>query len=306
MNTRANLREVFVECNSRGIMTSLDDSYCFSEDVEKVKNSFRSSSKHIGYVYANEKPLEQIMEDIDGEGSSTVYWSFEGRTKKNRAKVGYILAEVFQQMGYIVEWDESMEPKIAAVIEEEDLPENFLKNWRSANDEVEEEDEIESFGDTPDTLIPPPNTSVSDEEAEFGSESEEEYLSAEVHSSTLLHSSRASTTVVDESELELSDIEDDGQDEIDNDRMDPDANVVFTKEEEQENIFQSDDESESEDEEDDELSGPIIDPSSDEESEPEQEPANEDSEEDEDVTVCPPDCECVNCEAEREEAEQEA
>ena len=175
MNTRENLREVFVECNSRGIMNSLDDSYCFSDDTYMVKNAFRRSSKHIGYVYAKDKSIEQIMEDIDGEGSSTIYWYFEGRTKKIRDKVGYILADVFQQMGYIVEWDESMQPKIAAVIEEEDLPTIFLENWRSTNKKVKDSvtpdslvylvddgDEIESFRDTLKITPPCPNISTND------------------------------------------------------------------------------------------------------------------------------------------------
>ena len=289
MNTRENLREVFVECNSRGIMNSLDDSYCFSNDTYMVKNAFRRSSKHIGYVYAKDKSIEQIMEDIDGEGSSTIYWYFEGRTKKIRNKVGYILAEVFQQMGYIVEWDESMQPKIAAVIEEEDLPTIFLENWRSTNKKVkdsvtpdslvylvDEGDEIESFRDTLKITPPCPNISTNDNLEDLSPSIDSEVDEGDLSPVTICASSASSASSVTVNDLELKI---------------PSSVSVITKDEEKKIIFQSDEKKS--DSEDGELSGLILEYISDEESE------------DEDSTVCLPNCYCVNCVAEREEAERE-
>jgi hypothetical protein len=66
-------------------------------------------------------------------------------------------------------------------------------------------------------------------------------------------------------------------------RIDPDTEVIFNKEDDERSIFSS--EEEEEEEEDDSKSEPLIDPS---------------SEEDED-TMCPEGCDCVNCEEERDD-----
>lgn len=69
-------------------------------------------------------------------------------------------------------------------------------------------------------------------------------------------------------------------------RVDPDADVLFNDEDEDNTNFFSDEESEEENEEESEVKiGLIIDPS---------------SEEEEDDTVCPKNCTCVNCKEEFE------
>ena len=78
------------------------------------------------------------------------------------------------------------------------------------------------------------------------------------------------------------DEEDEDEDEFINERVDPDSDVIFNKEDDEQSIFTSDDEEE-EDEDEGEEDGPVIDP---------------ESEEDDD-TMCPIGCVCVNCEEER-------
>jgi hypothetical protein len=122
-----------------------------------------------------------------------------------------------------------------------------------------------------------------------------------------------------------SEDEDDEQSFIDK-RIDPDADVLFNNEDEDNTNFSSDDESdeESDDESDHNVkTGLIIDPSSDEESDEESEhnvktgliidPSSDeesdnnvkmglinDEESDIDDTVCPKNCDCVNCKEELE------
>jgi len=72
------------------------------------------------------------------------------------------------------------------------------------------------------------------------------------------------------------------EDEFISERVDPDSDVIFNKEDDEKSIFTSDDE-EDEDDDDGEEDGPVIDP---------------ESEEDDD-TMCPIGCVCVNCEEER-------
>jgi len=69
------------------------------------------------------------------------------------------------------------------------------------------------------------------------------------------------------------------EDEFINERVDPDSDVIFNKEDDEKSIFTSDDE-EDEDDDDGEEDGPVIDPESDD-------------------TMCPLGCVCVNCEEER-------
>jgi hypothetical protein len=246
MNTRANLKEVFDDCDSKHIYVNLDDNYCTTTESEKA------SKGYIGRIYAPQtQSIERIMEDLDEEGSADISWCFEG---PNLAKVGDILNQIFRKKGYFAEWGKGKTPEISAVIEEEDLPSSFVEKWRvhTEEDDLPELDKIK---------VP----LVSDtKEEEFKLLDVEDELSED-----------------ELSEDELS--EDEG-------RVDLDADVVFNKEDEEDNIFSSEDEGDSSDEEledeDSANSSSIVVPSSDEE----------------DETVCPPGCDCVNCEAEREEA----
>jgi len=111
-----------------------------------------------------------------------------------------------------------------------------------------------------------------------------------------------------------SEDEDDEQSFIDK-RIDPDADVLFNNEDEDNTNFSSDDESddESDEESDDESdhnvkTGLIIDPSSDEEESDKEESdhnvktglISDEEESDIDDTVCPKNCDCVNCKEELE------
>jgi len=90
--------------------------------------------------------------------------------------------------------------------------------------------------------------------------------------------------------------EDEDEDEFIEERVDPDADVIFNKDDDEKSIFSTDEEEDEEDEDDDAKSEPVIDPSSEDDdakSEPDIDPSSEED------TICPEGCVCVNCEAER-------
>jgi hypothetical protein len=91
--------------------------------------------------------------------------------------------------------------------------------------------------------------------------------------------------------------DDTSQDDSDCDRVDPDTDVLFTKEEEEGIIFNSEDE---ETDEENEVGEPIVDLDSDS-SDP-----DTDRDTDIDETICTPDCDCINCEEERREVRKDA
>lgn len=235
MDKRTNLKHVFDECNSNNILISLNESCCDSSNLDKKLNSTQ-----IGYIYAEAKSPDGILEEIEEEGSATVFWRFDGRSKVQNIELGYLISNIFKKNGYIVEWDENMERKIAAVIEKSDLPPRFMRKWhiKHAIDRTDP-DEHEIF-----------KRPVSD--------TEDEDIVDQNTNKTLEH--------------ELSDIEDeltDGED-----RVDTDIDVIFEKMD-QTNFFSGDEE--------DNVGN--CDP----------------SDEEGDETVCPPNCNCVNCKAEIED-----
>uniref|UniRef100_A0A6C0H2V6 Uncharacterized protein n=1 Tax=viral metagenome TaxID=1070528 RepID=A0A6C0H2V6_9ZZZZ len=78
-------------------------------------------------------------------------------------------------------------------------------------------------------------------------------------------------------------------------RVDPDVDVVFNKEDEDAPIFSSDEnDSDEDDTDEDNKSEPIIDPSEDESD-------DESEDESDDETMCPKGCMCVNCKEESDE-----
>ena len=212
MTNRGKLSDVFNECEIRKIVLFLDESYCCT--YEYLENQQEETDK-LGFIYAQGENTDTIMTDIVEEGSAVVEWNFEAYNTKNNNKLGKTISNIFRKFGYIVEWKKGVEI-ILTVIDEKDLPEEYVHRWKETNytQDIDDEDE---------------------------------------------------------------------------DRIDPDVEVAFTKtEEHQDTIFQSSDE-EYEENEDEDKDKPIVDLSSDE---------NEDSD---DETVCRPDCSCVNCVAEREE-----
>ena len=212
MKVRSNIKEVFEECRDKGVLVELGSSYCSGPLISK-------GTKGSGWICAAAQDDDRIMEDIEGEGSAEVTWFFGPLGKLS--SIGSILLDIFTKKGYIVKWNKSMGGKITAVIEEEDLPLEFLEGWNNESDD-----------DNPD-------------------------LDAESYASD------------------------------DENRINPEEEVVFNKQEEEQGAnFQSDededeDEHEDEDEDEDEdITGPLIDPCSDEEKDEEDDDDDDDEEDD--------------------------
>jgi hypothetical protein len=202
MKSRSNIKEVFEECRGKGLLIELGSSYCSGPLIEE-------GTKGSGWICAAAQDDDRIMEDIEGEGSAEVTWFFGPLGKIS--SIASILVDIFTKKGYIVKWNKSMGGKITAVIEEEDLPLDFLEGWNNESDD-----------DKPD-------------------------LDAESYASD------------------------------DENRINPEEEVVFNKqEEEQSAIFQSD---EDEDEDEDEEEGPVIDPCSEEDDEEDKEDVDENEDE---------------------------
>lgn len=209
MKVQTTIKEVFDYLKVNGFDIELNESCCSSTQSQP---SECSKSKWIRAVAEND---DQMLDDINGEGSAEVSWNFGPQDKI--PKLAETIVSAFTKKGYIVNWNKRMGGKITVVIEIDDLPISFLNKL---DENITETDFIEE------------------------------------------------------------------------ERIDPDSEVFFNKEEDQRSIFSSSEEEE-EDEEDDAKSEPLIDPSQEDEEE-----RDLLSDEDED-TVCPEDCECINCEAER-------
>ena len=215
MKVQTTIKEVFDYLKVNGFDIELNESCCSSTQSQPLESS---PSKWIRAVAEND---DQMLDDINGEGSAEVSWNFGPQDKI--PKLAETIVSAFTKKGYIVNWNKRMGGKITVVIEIDDLPISFLNKL---DENITETDFIEE------------------------------------------------------------------------ERIDPDSEVFFNKEEDQRSIFSSSEEEE-EDEEDDAKSEPLIDPSQEDEEEDEEErDLLSDEDEDED-TVCPEDCECINCEAER-------
>ena len=203
MKVQTTIKEVFDYLRVNGFDIELNESCCSST---QSKPSEHAQIKWIRAVAEND---DQMMDDINGEGSAEVSWNFGPQDKIS--KLAETIVSAFTKKGYIVNWNKRMGGKITAVIEIDDLPISFLNKW---DGNITETDFIEE-------------------------------------------------------------------------RIDPDLEVFFDKEEDERSIFSSssEEDEDEEDEDDDAKSEPLIDPS---------------SEEDQDDTLCPEGCECVNCKAERE------
>jgi hypothetical protein len=166
MNSRSNLYEVFEICRSRGMIVILNESCCSSSMCEnklstgsntitstgsntitstgsktitstgsKTTSSRGNQKKHFMNVMYNNDFItcandsdEKIMEDIDAEGSCYVTWTFIAKNKSQES-LGRLLVNIFQENGYIVDYDDLTENTITVVIEKNDLPKSFLEKW---------------------------------------------------------------------------------------------------------------------------------------------------------------------------------
>jgi hypothetical protein len=235
MKVQTTIKEVFDYLTVNGFDIELNESCCSSR---QSRPSEYTSRKWIRAVYEND---DQMLDDINGEGSAVVSWNFGPQDKI--PKLAETIVRAFTKKGYIVNWNKRMGGKITVVIEVDNLPISFLNK-------------------------------------------------------------------LDENIIETDFIEE---------RVDPDSEVFFNKEEDERSIFSSSEDEDDEDEDDDDAkSEPLIDQSEeDDDDDTKSEPLIDQSEEDDDEddaksetlidqseededTVCPEGCECVNCEEERD------
>lgn len=263
---RSNLRVVFDECSKRGILTSLNESCCDTCNTCTLDMELKKHPECFGYVYSHAQTVDNVMEELLEEGSSTIFFGFDGRTDKDLKKTGYALASILKKYGYIVDWNEKMTRKIAVVIEETDLPPGFKDKWLKTHEAYMEAYPDEGKDD------PPPI-------AAFKRASRKTYLNDfEEKKDT---GEKADTE--EEKEAKTEDIIDQDEDEErDQETEDQEGTKI------EDVIGQEEDLGEDEDEEEDDLSS--IPTASDIENEG-----------DDSIPECESDCECVNCVAERDE-----
>ena len=201
MTIQSNLKEVFDILNEKGVIIELGDSYCSGTHRDSPIKTKK------GWVCSTTQDDDRLMEDINGEGTAEVTWTFGPPVKVEI--IAEWLVNAFTKKGYIVEWDKSMGNQITAVIEIDDLPRSFLQTWSGNNLFID--------------------------------------------------------------------------DEIIEERVNPDDEVVFNEDDEDRTIFSTDEEDDDNDNEEDDYE-PVVDPSD-----------NEEESTDEDETLCMVGCKCVNC-----------
>lgn len=165
MTKRGTIKEVFDICKEKGLQLYLGSSYC-SGPPEETINDLGLIGK--GWVCAEDENDDRIIEDIEGEGSAEIKWFF-GPPKKI-VSVGKIILKAFTDLGYIVEWNKNMGGQISAVIEEEDLPIEYLEKLNKEEDEEEDEDYEEDEEEDEEERVDP------EEEVVFNKEDEEKTI----------------------------------------------------------------------------------------------------------------------------------
>ena len=160
MKVQTNIKEVFEYLRINGFDIELNESCCSSTQSQSPEYA---PTKWIRAVAEND---DQMMDDLNGEGSAEVSWHFGPQDKI--PKLANIIVSAFTKKGYIVNWNKQMGGKITAVIEIDDLPISFLNKWDgniTETDFIEEriDPDSEVFFDKKD-----------DERSIFSSSSEEE------------------------------------------------------------------------------------------------------------------------------------
>ena len=138
-NIRPNLKNIFEECQSRGILTSLNESCCDTCNIDSLESILKDKEGYIGYVYSHAQNVNDVMECLEEEGSALIRFGFDGKTRRKQKEVGYALASIFKKGGYEVEWNETMGRKIGVVIVPKDLPPGFQEKWQKNNKKVNED-----------------------------------------------------------------------------------------------------------------------------------------------------------------------
>lgn len=263
---RTNLRVVFDECTERGILTSLNESCCDTCNSTDMIITLEKKPEFFGFVFSHAQTVDHVMEELLEDGSATILFGFGGKTEKDDKKTGYALASILKKHGYIVDWNERLDRKIAVVIEESDLPPGFKDKWIQTHEEYM---------------------------AKFGGEDDEE-------STPIARIKRASMKTYFKELIECQGCEE-ANTVCDNscgtvicDKCNKESYIEDGKRKyghhpncgEESN---ADDELKDEDEEEEKSDDSSI-------------PDASDIEEDSEIPECPPDCDCFNCVAEREEA----
>ena len=160
MKVQTTIKEVFDYLRLNGFDIELNESCCSSTQSQPSEHA---PSKWIRAVAEND---DQMMDDINGEGSAEVSWNFGPQDKI--PKLAETIVSAFTKKGYIVNWNKRMGGKITAVIEIDDIPISFLNKW---DGNITETDFIEERID--------PDSEVffkkeDDEKSIFSSSSEEE------------------------------------------------------------------------------------------------------------------------------------
>lgn len=132
---RSNLRVVFDECTERGILTSLNESCCDTCNSTDMIITLEKKPEFFGFVFSHAQTVDNVMEELLEDGSATILFGFAGKTEKDDKKTGYALASILKKHGYIVDWNERLDRKIAVVIEESDLPPGFKDKWIHTHEE---------------------------------------------------------------------------------------------------------------------------------------------------------------------------
>ena len=165
MTIQSNLKEVFDILKEKGVIIELGDSYCSGTHRDSPIKTKK------GWVCSTTQDDDRLMEDINGEGTAEVTWTFGPPVKVEI--IAEWLVNAFTKKGYIVEWDKSMGNQITAVIEIDDLPRSFLQTWSGNNlfidDEIidEEDDDNDNEEDDYEPVVDP-----SDNEEESTDEDE--------------------------------------------------------------------------------------------------------------------------------------
>ena len=121
MTSRANLEQIFTDSKLNNIYINLDNNYCTTSKRDLVFHK-----DIIGIIYASSQQcIKKIIQNIDDEGRADVCWMYSGINLNN---TGCILNQVFRENGYHTVWN-GYDNKISTVIEEQDLPIEFLKKW---------------------------------------------------------------------------------------------------------------------------------------------------------------------------------
>jgi hypothetical protein len=161
MKVQTTIKEVFDYLKVNGFDIELNESCCSSTQSQP---SEYVSNKWIRAVFEND---DQMLDDINGEGSAEVSWNFGPQDKI--PKLAETIVSAFTKKGYIVNWNKRMGGKITAVIEIDDLPISFLNKL---DENITETDFIEEERIDPDSEVF--FNKEEDERSIFSSSSEEE------------------------------------------------------------------------------------------------------------------------------------